>query len=200
MEWDKKVYQRADTTDDGRSMDDGRWTGLAAWARRKGRRRAEVKSTLSSEQSGKGRNAFPRFRHGRGGSHALRSSSYSRRISIPSNNQEQFTYPAIMSLESPLPALAAFSESLTTLGQTLDPLLKQSLDQIVAKLEEGSSHTAESSSNGLEGRLDAAKLQVSIAYVLLDLVWCECLDMGYLVHLESSADPPLSAYTDHQSS
>ncbi|PWN19402.1 hypothetical protein BCV69DRAFT_284035 [Microstroma glucosiphilum] len=83
-----------------------------------------------------------------------------------------------MSLESPLPALAAFSESLATLGQTLDPLLKQPLDQIVSKLEEGSSHTAESSSNGLEGRLDAAKLQVSIAYVLLDLVWFQLKVQG----------------------
>ena len=77
----------------------------------------------------------------------------------------------VMSLESPLPSLQSLSASLQDLRRHLHPLLQQPLENVIGKLEQGSSAGGESSSTALDGRLDSAKLQVSIAYVLLDLVW-----------------------------
>lgn len=82
------------------------------------------------------------------------------------------------SIESPLPALQSLVRSLRALQQTTDPLLKQPLQDIIGRLEQGSSSNSSHStgteagtSNGLEGRLDAAKLYTAVAYTLLDLVW-----------------------------
>lgn len=78
-----------------------------------------------------------------------------------------------MSLESPLPSLQSLSTSLQDLQRYLHPLLQQRFADVIGKLEQGSSAGGESSATSLDGRLDSAKLQVSIAYVLLDLIWGE---------------------------
>ncbi|CAO1615470.1 unnamed protein product [Parajaminaea phylloscopi] len=81
-------------------------------------------------------------------------------------------------LDSPSGTLKALSEGLTALESTLRPLLDRPLQDTIAQLERGSSTASrpgneESSGNGLEGRLDAAKLYTAAAYVLLDLVWMQ---------------------------
>ncbi|KDN53321.1 hypothetical protein K437DRAFT_98670 [Tilletiaria anomala UBC 951] len=105
-----------------------------------------------------------------------------------------------MALQSPAPLLKQLSTSLDGLIETLDPLLTQPLAQLSARLESGSSSrnaepaqptgkgadkdessaigkdgpaTIKDQEKGIElaGKLDAARLHASIAYVLLDLVW-----------------------------
>lgn len=85
------------------------------------------------------------------------------------------SFSSSVNTESPAPTLAKLSESLTTLAQTLDPLLAQPFQELREKLEGGSSVTAngEGEKDELGGKLDAARMQVSVAYVVLDLVWSE---------------------------
>ncbi|CAO1619522.1 unnamed protein product [Sympodiomycopsis kandeliae] len=71
-----------------------------------------------------------------------------------------------MSLPSPLPTLQSLTASLQQLRTVLHPLLQTRFDTLLADLE---NHQQDQST--LTGRLDSAKLQVSIAYVLLDLFW-----------------------------
>ncbi|PWN95405.1 hypothetical protein FA09DRAFT_362783 [Tilletiopsis washingtonensis] len=86
-------------------------------------------------------------------------------------------------LNDPAPTLATLRSALATLTSTLDPLLASPLSALAQQLESGSSQTqakhaervqtksGEASRAELDGRLDAARLNVSVAYVLLDLVW-----------------------------
>nr|WJN24844.1 homeodomain transcription factor bE [Tranzscheliella williamsii] len=78
--------------------------------------------------------------------------------------------------QTPLPTLQALSASFTDLSTVLEPLLDHKYESLNAALQKNSSAaTASASSSGdvdeLGGRLDAARLQVSVAYVLMDLVW-----------------------------
>lgn len=72
--------------------------------------------------------------------------------------------------QSPLPTLQALSSSFTDLNSILQPLLAHNYEALNAALQSNSS-TAEKSEDELHGRLDAARMQVSVAYVLMDLVW-----------------------------
>lgn len=72
--------------------------------------------------------------------------------------------------QSPLPTLQALSSSLTELTTVLQPLLGHNYEQLNAALQANSA-TKDNSEGELHGRLDAARMQVSVAYVLLDLVW-----------------------------
>lgn len=88
-------------------------------------------------------------------------------------------------LATPAPELAKLRTALSALTTTLEPCMARPLQDLVALLENGSSQpkpaadqaAATSGEAGtkeeLDGRLDSARLQVSIAYVLLDLVWGE---------------------------
>ena len=68
--------------------------------------------------------------------------------------------------KSPLPTLQAVSSSFAALQEVLEPLLgEHTLEAITQTLQE------REDPSDLEGRLDSARLQVSVAYVLLDLVW-----------------------------
>ncbi|SNX81908.1 related to LRP1 - nuclear exosome-associated nucleic acid binding protein [Melanopsichium pennsylvanicum] len=80
--------------------------------------------------------------------------------------------------QSPLPILQALSSSFTDLTHILAPLLNnQTYEQLNAALQANSSKSATTSTQNstsddeLHGRLDAARMQVSVAYVLMDLVW-----------------------------
>ncbi|SJX60624.1 related to nuclear regulator [Sporisorium reilianum f. sp. reilianum] len=72
--------------------------------------------------------------------------------------------------QSPLPTLAALSASFTDLTSTLQPLLAHNYEQLNAALQANSAST-DNADDELHGRLDAARMQVSVAYVLMDLVW-----------------------------
>lgn len=74
-------------------------------------------------------------------------------------------------LDSPLPTLESFSSAFTKLEDALQPLAGQPLKALQDKLQAGSSHAEDIQANPCEGRLDVARLNVSIAYVLLDLFW-----------------------------
>lgn len=117
------------------------------------------------------------------------------------------------SLDSPLPTIQALNSSLTKLAQTLDPLLQIPFSKLVKDLESGSSQQqqqrSEAKDNGkgkeiessegkgkgkqkeedqeevneLAGMLDSARLRVSVAYVLLDLIWSECHNFSKLTGL-----------------
>ncbi|CDS00150.1 related to nuclear regulator [Sporisorium scitamineum] len=71
--------------------------------------------------------------------------------------------------QSPLPALQALSSSFTDLTAILQPLLAHNYEQLNAALQSNSSQ--DNAGDELHGRLDAARMQVSVAYVLMDLVW-----------------------------
>ncbi|PWN27225.1 hypothetical protein BDZ90DRAFT_220729 [Jaminaea rosea] len=84
------------------------------------------------------------------------------------------------SIQSPLPTLNELSTALKQLQSTLDPLMARPLADTLAKLQAAqptqptqmdNSNGSSSSSSSSSHRLDSAKLQTSIAYVLLDLVW-----------------------------
>lgn len=89
-------------------------------------------------------------------------------------------------LDDAAPTLAKLRAALATLSSTLDPLLATPLAALAQQLEAGSAQappahaervqtkSGEASRAELDGRLDAARLNVSVAYVLLDLVWSEC--------------------------
>lgn len=68
--------------------------------------------------------------------------------------------------QSPLPTLAALSSSFTDLQIILQPLLSHPYETLNSSLQ-----SKTSGENELQGRLDAARMQVSVAYVLMDLVW-----------------------------
>ncbi|PWN52187.1 hypothetical protein IE53DRAFT_385382 [Violaceomyces palustris] len=91
---------------------------------------------------------------------------------------------------SPLPTLRALDSSLSQLDRILQPLLaNQSFKTLNEDLQSGSSvqkkerkgnkdgdkeeggKEEEEETNELAGRLDSARMQVSLAYVLLDLIW-----------------------------
>ncbi|SPO20256.1 related to LRP1 - nuclear exosome-associated nucleic acid binding protein [Ustilago trichophora] len=72
--------------------------------------------------------------------------------------------------QSPLPTLQALSSSFTELNSILQPLLSHEYTQLNSALQSNSS-TADKLEDELHGRLDAARMQVSVAYVLMDLVW-----------------------------
>ncbi|KAN0060413.1 hypothetical protein ACQY0O_007743 [Thecaphora frezii] len=73
--------------------------------------------------------------------------------------------------KSPLPILKKLSTSLTSLDTILHPLLEgYTLEDITNNLQFGEDG-ADRNDDDLAGRLDSARLQVSVAYVLLDLVW-----------------------------
>ncbi|EST06507.1 Sas10/Utp3/C1D [Kalmanozyma brasiliensis GHG001] len=71
--------------------------------------------------------------------------------------------------QSPLPTLSALSGAFTELNSTLAPLLAQNYEALNAALQANSA--AKDGEDELHGRLDAARMQVSVAYVLMDLVW-----------------------------
>lgn len=73
--------------------------------------------------------------------------------------------------QSPLPTLQALSSSFTELNTILQPLLSHNYGSLNSALQSNSSSTKENTEDELHGRLDAARMQVSVAYVLLDLVW-----------------------------
>ncbi|EPQ28973.1 uncharacterized protein PFL1_03263 [Pseudozyma flocculosa PF-1] len=79
--------------------------------------------------------------------------------------------------KSPLPVLKKLSTSLTSLDTVLHPLLHgHSLEELTNSLQFGdeASQSRGKEKEGeteLSGRLDSARLQVSLAYVVLDLVW-----------------------------
>ncbi|SPO42610.1 related to LRP1 - nuclear exosome-associated nucleic acid binding protein [Moesziomyces antarcticus] len=80
--------------------------------------------------------------------------------------------------QSPLPTLQALSASFTELSTILQPLLAHNYEAINTALQANSSASAstqpdaaEKGEDELHGRLDAARMQVSVAYVLMDLVW-----------------------------
>lgn len=64
-------------------------------------------------------------------------------------------------LKSPAPTLVQLRSSLSTLQTALDPVLAQSLEVLTASIEEGNQ----------DGKLQSAQMYVSLAYVVLDLVW-----------------------------
>ncbi|SYW83557.1 related to LRP1 - nuclear exosome-associated nucleic acid binding protein [Ustilago bromivora] len=72
---------------------------------------------------------------------------------------------------SPLPTLQTLSSSFTDLSNILQPLLAHNYEQLNSALQANSSTTQNASEDELHGRLDAARMQVSVAYVLMDLVW-----------------------------
>lgn len=72
--------------------------------------------------------------------------------------------------QSPLPTLQALSSSFTDLNTILQPLLSHNYEALNAALQANSS-TKDAAEDELHGRLDAARMQVSVAYVLMDLVW-----------------------------
>ncbi len=80
--------------------------------------------------------------------------------------------------QSPLPTLQALSASFTELSTILQPLLAHNYEALNTALQANSSASAatqpdaaEKGEDELHGRLDAARMQVSVAYVLMDLVW-----------------------------
>ncbi|KAJ1028917.1 hypothetical protein NDA18_002939 [Ustilago nuda] len=73
--------------------------------------------------------------------------------------------------QSPLPTLKTLSFSFTDLSNILQPLLAHNYEQLNSALQANSSTTQNASKDELHGRLDAARMQVSVAYVLMDLVW-----------------------------
>nr|QBH67513.1 DNA-binding protein C1D [Ustilago esculenta] len=72
--------------------------------------------------------------------------------------------------KSPLPTLQSLSSSFSDLSTILQPLLSHNYEQLNAALQANSSN-AQKTEDELHGRLNAARMQVSVAYVLLDLVW-----------------------------
>ncbi|KAJ1030117.1 hypothetical protein NDA16_000817 [Ustilago loliicola] len=73
--------------------------------------------------------------------------------------------------QSPLPTLQALSSSFSDLSAILQPLLAHNYEQLNSALQANSSTTQNATEDELHGRLDAARMQVSAAYVLMDLVW-----------------------------
>lgn len=80
--------------------------------------------------------------------------------------------------QSPLPTLQALSASFTELSTILQPLLAHNYEALNTALQANSSASASTQTDAadkgvdeLHGRLDAARMQVSVAYVLMDLVW-----------------------------
>lgn len=65
-------------------------------------------------------------------------------------------------LKSPAPTLAQLQSSLKRLQIALDPLLAQSLESLTDTIEQVHSSN---------GKLQSAQIHVSMAYVVLDLVW-----------------------------
>jgi hypothetical protein len=104
---------------------------------------------------------------------------------LPPTPHHSYSTFAMSALNDPAPTLATLRSALATLTSTLDPLLASPLSALAQQLESGSSQTqakhaervqtksGEASRAELDGRLDAARLNVSVAYVLLDLVWSE---------------------------
>ncbi|KAJ9476586.1 Homeobox domain-containing protein [Pseudozyma hubeiensis] len=72
--------------------------------------------------------------------------------------------------QSPLPTLSALASSFTDLNTLLQPLLSIPYSELNAALQSNSSFKS-NTEDELQGRLDAARMQVSVAYVLMDLVW-----------------------------
>jgi len=64
-------------------------------------------------------------------------------------------------LKSPAPTLAQLRNSLSSLRKSLDPVLLEPLDALTLQIEESNQ----------DGKLQSAQLYVSMAYVVLDLVW-----------------------------
>lgn len=112
-----------------------------------------------------------------------------------------------MALQSPAPLLEELSSSLRHLETTLDPLLARKLTMLTQKLESGSSiassQAAKAAASGedseakskneanieLSGKLDSARLNASVAYVLLDLIWSEstrCSVQGFSLRKDFS--------------
>lgn len=73
--------------------------------------------------------------------------------------------------QSPLPTLTALSSTFTELTTILQPLQAHNYEQLNAALQANSSASEKAAEDELHGRLDAARMQVSVAYVLMDLVW-----------------------------
>ncbi|PWZ01438.1 hypothetical protein BCV70DRAFT_198867 [Testicularia cyperi] len=77
--------------------------------------------------------------------------------------------------QSPLPTLQSLSASFGDVQTLLEPLFFYKYEQLSSALQANSSapalSAASDSNDELRGRLDAARMQVSAAYVLLDLVW-----------------------------
>lgn len=67
------------------------------------------------------------------------------------------------SLKSPAPIVAQLKATLKDLQIALDPVTAQSIESLKSKIEESSKQ------NG--GKLQSAQMYVSLAYVILDLVW-----------------------------
>ena len=73
------------------------------------------------------------------------------------------------SLKSPAPTVAQLRSSLKNLQKALDPITAQSLESLTSQIEEQQrKQTGSTSSNG---KLQSAQLNISLAYVILDLVW-----------------------------
>ncbi|PWN89368.1 hypothetical protein FA10DRAFT_267937 [Acaromyces ingoldii] len=80
------------------------------------------------------------------------------------------------SLRSPAPTVAQLRTLLDSLHASLNPVISSELSQLTSQLESRTSADASVSvsstgSSGHKGKLDAGRLQTSLAYVLLDLVW-----------------------------
>lgn len=82
------------------------------------------------------------------------------------------------SLRSPAPTVAQLRTLLDSLHSSLDPVLSSDLSYLTSQLASrtnsgntSGSSSSPSTSRGQHGKLDAGRLQTSLAYVLLDLVW-----------------------------
>jgi exosome complex protein LRP1 len=64
-------------------------------------------------------------------------------------------------LKSPAPTVAQLRASLKSLQTALDPVMAQSLEELTSSIEESNK----------DGKLQSAQMYVSMAYVILDLVW-----------------------------
>jgi exosome complex protein LRP1 len=64
-------------------------------------------------------------------------------------------------LKSPAPTIVQLRSSLASLQTALDPVLAQSLEALTTSIEEVNR----------DGKLQSAQMYVSLAYVVLDLVW-----------------------------
>lgn len=115
--------------------------------------------------------------------------------------------------EDPTPTLQELQSSISHLSSVLDPVLSQKLSALSQQLESGSSQSANapgvsttgaaSASDGavttreLAGRLDSARLNVSAAYVLLDLIWSELFSHSMYAPCASSQIETNACFRSH---
>ncbi len=101
-----------------------------------------------------------------------------RHVTKATLNLDALTYSHVIIAAESASTLQALSASFTELSTILQPLLAHNYEALNTALQANSSASASTQTDAadkgedeLHGRLDAARMQVSVAYVLMDLVW-----------------------------